>query len=154
MLGVAPGNIMERLGDMGLALIVSSVVLYASHVRDVKRETSRRVFMICVVIALVSFVGILVIKNYVGGISMGIEYWGLIVSILGIIATSVLAILIYRWTRKRTEETMEFVGSLVINSASDPETVRRLLKDTERMKTDRGKVCKGSDGNYFIAWKP
>lgn len=154
LLGVAPGNIMERLSDMGLALVVSSIVLYASHVREERKETNRRVFMICVVVAITSFVGILIIKNYVGGISMGIEHWGLVVSILGIIVTSVLAILVYKWTRRRTEETMEFMGNLIIDSAGDPETVRRLLKDLERMKTDRGKVCKGSDGKYFIAWKP
>ena len=95
-----------------------------------------------------------IFKAYLGGISMGIEHWGLVVSILGIIATSVLAILIYTWNRRRTKETMEFMGNLIINSAGDPESVRRLLKDPERMQTDRGKVVKGSDGNYFIAWKP
>ncbi len=85
---------------------------------------------------------------------MGIEYWGLVVSVLGIIATSILAILIYKWTRGRTEETMELMGHLIVNSAGDPEAMRRLLQDPERMKTERGKVCRGSDGKYFIAWKP
>ena len=85
---------------------------------------------------------------------MTIAIWGLIVSVLGVIVIIVIAYLIYSWTQRRTIETMEFVESLIINSATDPETVKRLLKDPDRMKTDRGKVCKGSDGKYFIACKP
>lgn len=154
MLGLAPGNVIDRLSDMGLALIVSSIVLYASHVRDERQETNRRVFNICAVIAGIIFLVILIIRAYLGGVSMGIEYWGLVVSVLGIIATSILAILIYKWTRGRTEETMELMGHLIVNSAGDPEAMRRLLQDPERMKTERGKVCRGSDGKYFIAWKP
>lgn len=93
MLSLAPGNVVERLSDMGLALIVSSIVLYASHVRDERRETNRRVFRICAVIAVISFLGILAIKAYLGGVSMGIEHWGLVLSGIGILATLIRILL-------------------------------------------------------------
>jgi len=153
-LSLAPGNVMERLSDMGLALIVSSIVLYASHVRDERRETNRRVFRISGVIAAIVFGAILIIKAYLGGISMGIEQWGLVLSGLGILATAVIAVLIYRWTKRRTDEIIEFAVNLIVNSAGDPDTVRRLLDDYEKTGEWRGKVTRGDSNIIHIAWKP
>ena len=154
MLSLAPGNGVERLSDMGIALVVSSIVLYASHVRDERRETNRRVFRISVVIAVIVFLAILMIRAYLGGISVGIEQWGLVLSGLGILATVVIAVLIYRWTKRRTDEVIEFAVNLTVNSAGDPDTVRRLLDDYEKTGEWRGKVTRGDSDIIHVAWKP
>ena len=153
LLSSAPGNILDRLSDMGLALIVSSVVLYASHVRDERRETNRRVFRISGVIAVIVFFVMLIIRAYLGGVSMGIEQIGLVLSGLGILATVVIAVLIYSWTRTRTDEIIEFEVNLIVNSAGDPDTVRRLLDDYEKTGKWRGKVTRGDSNIIHIDWE-
>jgi len=85
---------------------------------------------------------------------MGIECWGLVVGVLGVIATTVVAILIYKWTRRRTDETIEFMINLIVNSAGDPDTVRRLLDDYEGTGRWRGKVTRGASDIIHIAWTP
>jgi hypothetical protein len=154
LLSSAPGNILDRLSDMGLALIVSSIVLYASHVRDERPETNRRVFRISGVIAVIVFFAMLIIRAYLGGISMGIEQWALVLSGLGIVATVVIAVLIYKWTRRRTDEIIEFAVNLIVNSAGDPDTVRRLLDDYEKTGKWRGKVTRGDGNVIHIDWEP
>ena len=152
MLGLAPGSFMERLSDMGLALIVSAIVFYASHVREERPETNRRIFIICVVIAVVIFIAIQIIKTYLGGVSVDITHWGLIISGINILATITIAVLIYRWTRRRTDETIEFMVNLIVNSAGDPDTVRRLFDDHEKTGEWRGKVTRGNSDKIHIAW--
>ncbi len=85
---------------------------------------------------------------------MGIEHWGLVLSGLGVLATVVVAILIYKWTRRRTDEVVAFIVNLIVNSAGDPDTARRLLDDYERTGEWRGKVTRGDSGRIHIAWEP
>jgi len=85
---------------------------------------------------------------------MEIEQWGVVLSGLGILATIIIAILIYKWTKRRTDEIIGFVVNLIINSAGDPDTVRRLLDDYERTGEWRGIVTRGDSGKIHIAWKP
>lgn len=154
LLALAPGDFKERLSDMGLALVVSAIVFYASYVRDERPETNKRVFKICVILAIVIFTAIVIIKAYVGGISVDITHWGLIISGIGILATIIVAVLIYHWTRRRTDEILEFTVNLIVNSAGDPDTVRRLLDDYEKTGEWRGKVTREKSDKIHIAWEP
>lgn len=85
---------------------------------------------------------------------MGIEQWGLVLSGLGILATAVIAVLVNRWTKRRTDEMIEFAVNLIVNSAGDPDTVRRLLDDYGKTGEWRGKVTRGHSNIIHIAWKP
>ena len=85
---------------------------------------------------------------------MGIEQWALALSAIGIAVTVVVAALIYKWTRRRTDEIIEFAVNLIVNSAGDPDTVRRLLDDYEKTGKWRGKVTRGAGNIIHIAWKP
>lgn len=62
--------------------------------------------------------------------------------------------LIHKWTKRSTEDTLQLLVNLIVNSAGDPNTVRRLLDDVAKTGEWRGKVSKRSDGNYSIDWKP
>ena len=85
---------------------------------------------------------------------MGFEQWALVLSGIGIVATVVIAVLIYKWTRRRTDEIIEFAVNLTVNSAGDPDTVRRLLDDYEETGKWRGKVTRGDSNIIHIDWKP
>ena len=85
---------------------------------------------------------------------MGIEQWALVLSGIGIVATVVIAVLIYKWTRRRTDEIIEFAVNLTVNSAGDPDTVRRLLDDYEETGKWRGNVTRGDSNIIHIDWKP
>ena len=85
---------------------------------------------------------------------MGIEQWALALSAIGIVVTIVVAALIYKWTRRRTDEIIEFAVNLIVNSAGDPDTIRRLLDDHEKTGKWRGKVTRGASNIIHIAWEP
>lgn len=84
---------------------------------------------------------------------MTLEVCALIVSIvsavLAIIAI-VQAIVLRRRTKNETEEQLDFITHLVVNSAADPDTVRRMLEDYGKAGEWRAKVCKRPEGNYSL----
>ena len=85
---------------------------------------------------------------------MGTEQWALVISGIGIVVTVVVAASIYKWTRRRTDEIIEFAVNLIVNSAGSPDTVRRLLDDREKTGKWRGKVTRGASNNIHIDWEP
>jgi hypothetical protein len=85
---------------------------------------------------------------------VGIEQWALALSVIGIVATVIVAALIYKWTKRRTDEIIEFAVNLIVNSAGDPDTVRRLLDDYEKTGKWRGKVTRRANNIIHIAWEP
>jgi len=115
---------------------------------------NERFFKICIVIAVICFVAILIIKSYLGGVSVDITHWGLVISGIGILATIIIAFLIYNWTKRRADEIIGFTVNLIVNSAGDPDTVRRLLEDYEKTGQWRGKVTRGDSDRIHIAWTP
>jgi hypothetical protein len=87
---------------------------------------------------------------------MTLEVSALIVSIVaaGIaIASFVQAIVLRRRTKRETEEQLSFITHLVINSAADPDTVRRMLEDYNKVGEWRAKVSRRSDGKYGLDFK-
>lgn len=62
--------------------------------------------------------------------------------------------LVHKWTKRSTEDTLQLLVNLIINSASDPNTVRRLLDDVARTGEWRGKIFRRDDGSYSIGWEP
>ncbi len=87
---------------------------------------------------------------------MTLEVSALIFSIVaaGIaIASFVHAIVLRRRTKSETEEQLNFITHLVVNSAADPDTVRRMLEDYYNNEREwRAKVSKRPDGKYGIAF--
>jgi len=84
---------------------------------------------------------------------MTLEVLALIVSIVatGIaIAAIVQAIVLRRWAKSETEEQLNLITHLVVNSAADPDTVRRMLEDYGRVGEWRAKVSKRPDGKYGL----
>lgn len=84
---------------------------------------------------------------------MTLEVCALIVSIVsaGIaIAAIVQAIVLRRRTKSETEGQLTFLTHLVVNSAADPGTVRKMLEDYGRVGEWRAKVSKRPDGKYGL----
>ena len=84
---------------------------------------------------------------------MTLEHWALIVSIVsaGIAIGSFLhAVDTRRRTRRETVGHLEFIEHLVVNSAADPDTVRRMVKDYHETGVWRAKVSKTPDGKYHV----
>ena len=65
-----------------------------------------------------------------------------------------IPILVHRWTKRSTQDTLQLLVNLIVNSASDPKTVRRLLDDVVKTGEWRGEISKRPDGNYSIGWTP
>jgi hypothetical protein len=84
---------------------------------------------------------------------MTLEVSALIVSIVaaGIaVASFVQAIVLRRRTKRETKEQLDFIINLVVNSAADPGTVRRMLEDYNKVGEWRAKVSRRPDGNYGL----
>ena len=84
---------------------------------------------------------------------MNLEAWALIVSIVsGIIAVTAIiqSIVLRRWTTSETSGQLNFIIQLVVNSAADPDAVRRMLEDYGRAGEWRAKVSKRPDGKYGL----
>jgi len=84
---------------------------------------------------------------------MHLELWALIISIISgciAIASFIQAMLVRQWTRQETQEQMSFLTHLIVNSASDPDTVRRMLEDYSRVGIWRAKVSRRPDGKYGL----
>jgi len=84
---------------------------------------------------------------------MTLEVSALIVSIVsaGIAITAIVqAIVLRRRTKSETEEQLNLITHLVVNSAADPDTVRRMLEDYDRVGEWRAKVSKRPDGKYGL----
>jgi len=84
---------------------------------------------------------------------------GLTCVAIGISAASLgvaiaIPFLVHRWTKRSTEDTLQLLVNLIVNSAGDPNTVRRLLDDVAKTSEWRGKVSKRKDGSYSIDWTP
>ena len=87
---------------------------------------------------------------------MSLEVWALTVSILaaGIAITSFFhAIVIRQRTKRETQEQLDFIMNLVVNSAADPDTVRRMLKDYNDAGEWRATVSRRPDGKYGLDFK-
>lgn len=95
---------------------------------------------------------------------MGLEHWALTVSIVSavIAITSIIQAMVLR---KRTEkenkqaldslthqneEALSFHTHLIVNSAADPETVRRMLEDYNKVGEWRAKVSRRPNGKYGL----
>ena len=84
---------------------------------------------------------------------MILEVSALIVSIVSAviaIAAIVQAIILRQWTKNETEGQLNFITHLVVNSAADPDAVRRMLEDYGRAGEWRAKVSKRPDGKYGL----
>ena len=75
-----------------------------------------------------------------------------IVSACLAIASLVQAIVLRRRTKRESEEQLSFITHLVANSAADPDTVRRMLKDYEKAGEWRAKVFRNPDGTYGLQY--
>jgi len=86
---------------------------------------------------------------------MEIGCWSISVSVIGIVATGVLAWYIYKRTADMTKETKEFLITLIVNSAADPKTLERLLQDHRNTGKWRGTVepDPARPGYCRIAWR-
>ena len=56
-------------------------------------------------------------------------------------------------TASRNRESLEFMANLIINSAYDPNTVRRLVLDYPKGMEWRGVVSYGGKKQHSIAWE-
>jgi len=84
---------------------------------------------------------------------MALEYTALIVSIISAfiaIASFIQAIILRQRTKRETDESLDFLVHLVVNSSADPDTVRRMLEDYRRAGTWRAKVSRRPDGKYGL----
>jgi hypothetical protein len=95
---------------------------------------------------------------------MILEVLALIVSIgaAGIAIASIVQAIVLRkrtkkeseeWqklAKKETEEHLSFLTHLVVNSAADPDTVRRMLEDYGRVGEWQVKVSKRPNGKYSL----
>jgi len=84
---------------------------------------------------------------------MTLEVCALIVSIVSAviaITAIVQAIILRGRTKSETEGQLDFITHLVVNSAADPDTVRRMLEDYGRAGEWRAKVSKRPDGKYGL----
>jgi len=87
---------------------------------------------------------------------MTLEVSALIVSIVAAIIAIVSfahAIVLRRWTKRESKEQLDFIMNLVVNSAADPDTVRRMLEDYNKVGEWRGSVSRRPDGKYGIDFK-
>jgi hypothetical protein len=71
-------------------------------------------------------------------------------------ATIGVAWYVYKRTTDMTTEMKNFLVTLIVNSAPDPKTVKRLLQDNLSTGEWRGEVEKDPNNpmNYRIAWRP
>lgn len=84
---------------------------------------------------------------------MTLEYAALIVSIIAAfiaIASFTQAIILRRSTKRETDQWLDFLVHLIVNSSADPDTVRRMLEDYRRAETWRAKVSRRPDGKYGL----
>lgn len=84
---------------------------------------------------------------------MGLEEWSLTISIVS--AIMAIASIVQAWhmrkqTKKETDEALSFLTHLVINSAVDPDTLRRMLEDYKKVGEWRVKVFRRPDGKYSL----
>jgi len=83
---------------------------------------------------------------------MSTEEWGIVVGLLAIVVAVfgiVVTLGLYGRTTKMTKELNEFLVNVIVNSAADPDTVRRML----RAGTSAAEVFKGSDGKQHIRFE-
>jgi len=73
-----------------------------------------------------------------------------IVSAVIAMISIIQAIVLRRRTKKETTEDLNFITNLVANSAADPDTVRRLLEDYNKVGEWRAKVSRRPDGKYGL----
>lgn len=84
---------------------------------------------------------------------MTLEISALVVSIVsaGIaIGSIVQAIRLRQRAKKEAEEQLSFITHLVVNSAVDPDAVRRMLQDYSKAGEWRAKVSRRPDGTYGL----
>lgn len=84
---------------------------------------------------------------------MGLEVGSLIVSIFAsaiAIGSIIQAIVLRQRTKKETEESLSFLTHLIVNSAVDPDTIRRMVEDYSRVGEWRAKVSRRPDGKYGL----
>jgi hypothetical protein len=88
---------------------------------------------------------------------MALEISALIFSIMAAIiaiASFLHAIVLRQRTKIENEAQLSFITHLVVNSAPDPATVRRMLEDYNRVGRWRAKVSKSPNGKYSIDFTP
>jgi hypothetical protein len=84
---------------------------------------------------------------------MALEISALIFSIVAAIiavASFLHAIVLRQRTKIENEAQLSFITHLVVNSAPDPDTVRRMLEDYNKVGEWRAKVSKRPNGKYSI----
>jgi hypothetical protein len=84
---------------------------------------------------------------------MELEVWSLIVSITASIIAIVAiiqAMVLRHISQKETEESLSVLTHIIVNSAGDPDTVRKMLEDYNKSGKWRAKVCRRSDGRYVL----
>lgn len=78
------------------------------------------------------------------------EDWLLMASMVLAIGAIIQAVLLRHWTKNETKRDLSFLTQLIINSASDPETVRKVVEDYNKNKQWRTEVHRRSDGKYIL----
>jgi hypothetical protein len=73
-----------------------------------------------------------------------------IVSALIAIVSIIQAMRLRQQTKKETGKNLNIIRELIINSAPDPRTVRRLWEDYEKAGDWRAQVVRGADGSYHL----
>ncbi len=84
---------------------------------------------------------------------MALEISALIFSIMAAIiaiASFLHAIVLRQRTKIENEAQLSFIMHLVVNSAPDPDTVRRMLEDYNKVGEWRAKVSKRPNGKYGL----
>lgn len=84
---------------------------------------------------------------------MTLEQCALVVSIVGAvlaILAIIQAVVLRQRTRKETNQSLSFLTNLIINSAADPDVIRKVVEDYNKNKEWRTKVRRMSDGKYIL----
>jgi hypothetical protein len=84
---------------------------------------------------------------------MGLEIWSLIISIMSsiIAIAAIIQAIVWRQIIKReTEESLSILTHVIVNSAGDPDTVRKMLEDYNKSGKWRAKVSRRFDGRYIL----
>ena len=84
---------------------------------------------------------------------MGLEVWSLIMSIISSIIAIVAIIQAIVWrqiSKKETEESLSVLTHVIVNSAGDPDTVRKMLEDYNKSGKWRAKVYRKFGGRYIL----
>ncbi len=82
------------------------------------------------------------------------ELAALFISIAGLLATLGVGCYFYNRTKSMTKEMQDFLITLIVNSAPNPQTLQRLLDDNMKTGSWRGTVERNPvTSDYHIVWK-